>query len=82
MTLSFLIRPIFEKFTDYNVKRNSRYINNIRNKKIESRGVLFEAYHGINFTGNAYALFKYIVENSLNYKCYIAIKNKDDPMIK
>lgn len=82
MTLSLLIRPIFEKFIDYNVKRNSRYINNIRNKKIESRGILFEAYHGINFTGNAYALFKYIVENSLNYKCYLVIRNIDDPMIK
>ncbi|EJE33402.1 hypothetical protein HMPREF9972_03945, partial [Staphylococcus epidermidis NIH04008] len=51
-------------------------------KKVESREILFEAYHGINFTGNAYALFKYIVENSLNYKCYLVIRNIDDPMIK
>ena len=36
----------------------------------------------LNFTGNTYALFKYIVENSLNYKCYLVIRNIDDPMIK
>ncbi|MDW4347245.1 glycosyltransferase [Staphylococcus saprophyticus] len=82
MILSFLIKPILEKYIDYNVKRNSYYIKCTRNKKIESRGILFEAYHGANFTGNAYAIFKYIVENSLNYKCYLVIRNIDDPMIK
>ncbi|WP_218086691.1 glycosyltransferase [Staphylococcus epidermidis] len=73
---------MLEHFIDSNLKRNSYYIKCIRNKKVESREILFEAYHGINFTGNAYALFKYIVENSLNYKCYLVIRNIDDPMIK
>lgn len=80
--INFLIRSILEYFIDYSVKRNSYYIKCIRNKKIENRGILFEAYHGINFTGNAYALFKYIIEHSLNYKCYLVIRNIDDPMIR
>ncbi|MBM6126943.1 CDP-glycerol glycerophosphotransferase family protein [Staphylococcus epidermidis] len=80
--LKFFSEPILKSFIDNNERKKACYIKNLRRKKIKGRAILFESYHGVNFTGNAYALFKYVVENSLNYKCYIAIKDEKDPMIE
>lgn len=80
--LKFFSKPILKSFIDNNERKKAYYIKNLRRKKIKSRAILFESYHGVNFTGNAYALFKYVVENSLNYKCYIAIKDEKDPMVE
>ena len=80
--LKFFSEPILKSFIDNNERKKACYIKNLRRKKIKDRAILFESYHGVNFTGNAYALFKYVVENSLNYKCYIAIKDEKDPMVE
>lgn len=80
--LNFLIKPIIERYRDSNVKNNAYYINCVRKKYIKSNRILFESCYGINFTGNVYSIFRNVIENFPRYKCYLAIKDLNDPMIQ
>lgn len=81
-TIIFILKIVVERYTNYNFKRNAYYINYVRKKSIENKSILFESYHGVNFTGNVYAIFLNIINNYPEYKCYIAINNINNPMIK
>ncbi|MDW4095793.1 glycosyltransferase [Staphylococcus saprophyticus] len=78
----FFINPIKENRKNKRVQRNAYYINCIRQYNIKENSILLESYHGVNFTGNSYAIFKKLIESYPNYKCYIAIKNLEDPMVQ
>lgn len=78
----FFINPIKENRKNKRVQRNAYYINCIRQYNIKENSILLESYHGVNFTGNSYAIFKKLIEAYPNYKCYIAIKNLEDPMVQ
>lgn len=78
----FVLDPVKENRKNLRVQRNAYYLDCIRKYSVNENKILLESYHGINFTGNSYALFKKLVEAYPNYKCYIAIKNLEDPMIK
>ncbi|REH75524.1 teichoic acid biosynthesis protein [Staphylococcus felis] len=77
----FFVDPVIENRQNKKIKRNSYYLQCIRNNKIKKNSILLESYHGVNFTGNAYALFRKIIESYPKFKCYIAIKDTKDPMI-
>lgn len=79
---SFFTTSLLKNFTDYNTRRNSYYLKNLRSRNIDNKCILFESYHGISFTGNVYALFRYMVENDYKYKFYIVIRDIENPMIK
>lgn len=80
--LKFVSKPVKENLLNSNVRRNAYYLDCIRLHKVKEKEILLESYHGVNFTGNAYALFRKLVESYPKYKCYIAIKDVNDPMIK
>lgn len=80
--VEFLNKPVKESKNNWKVRRNSYYLSCVRYSNIKKKSILLESYHGVNFTGNPYALFKKIVEAYPEYKCYIAIQNINDPMIK
>ncbi|MGW7794809.1 CDP-glycerol glycerophosphotransferase family protein [Staphylococcus xylosus] len=78
----FVINPVKENRKNLRVQRNAYYINCIRQFVVKEKTILLESYHGVNFTGNSYAMFKKLVEAYPEYKCYVAINNVEDPMIK
>lgn len=78
----FITKPIEENLLNERIRLNAYYLDCIRLNKVNEQSILLESYHGVNFTGNAYALFRKLVESYPNFKCYIAIKNTEDPMIK
>lgn len=78
----FILNPIKENRKNKRVSDNAYYINKIRTTKVRKNCILFESYHGVNFTGNVYAIFKKMIDLYPNMKFYIAIKDTEDPMIK
>lgn len=78
----FIINPVKENRKNLRVQKNAYYINCIRQLGIKNKTILLESYHGVNFTGNSYAMFKKLIEAYPDFKCYVAIKNLEDPMIK
>lgn len=80
--LKFASKPVKENLLNSKIRRNAYYLDCIRLHKVKGKEVLLESYHGVNFTGNAYALFRKLIESYPEYKCHIAIKDINDPMIK
>ncbi|PTJ12401.1 teichoic acid biosynthesis protein, partial [Staphylococcus simulans] len=78
----FITKPIEENLLNERIRLNAYYLDCIRLNKVNEQSILLESYHGVNFTGNAYALFRKLIESYPNFKCYIAIKDTEDPMIK
>ncbi|MCD3218765.1 CDP-glycerol glycerophosphotransferase family protein [Mammaliicoccus sciuri] len=78
----FLLNPVKENIKNKRVSDNAYYLNKIRTTKVQKNSILFESYHGVNFTGNTYAIFTKMVELYPKMKFYIAISNIEDPMIK
>ncbi|UXR78202.1 MULTISPECIES: glycosyltransferase [unclassified Staphylococcus] len=78
----FLLNPVKENLKNKRVRDNAFYINTIRTSPVKKNAILFESYHGVNFTGNVYAIFRKMVDVYPNMKFYIAIKDTNDPMIK
>lgn len=80
--VKFFANPIIENQRNNRVNKNAYYLDCIRLHKVNEKAILLESYHGVNFTGNAYALFRKIIDAYPEYKCYIGIKDIDDPMIQ
>ncbi|CAG7914655.1 CDP-glycerol glycerophosphotransferase family protein [Mammaliicoccus sciuri] len=78
----FIMNPINENRNNKRVSDNAYYLNKIRTTRVRKDSILFESYHGVNFTGNAYAIFRKMVDLYPKMKFNIAIKELDDPMIK
>ncbi|REH77905.1 hypothetical protein [Staphylococcus felis] len=51
----FFVDPVIENRQNKKIKRNSYYLQCIRNNKIKKNSILLESYHCVNFTGNAYS---------------------------
>ncbi|WP_154840871.1 glycosyltransferase [Staphylococcus pasteuri] len=79
--LYFMAKPIAENRKNTRLKNNAYYLNCLRNLKIKENKILLESYHGVSFTGNSYAIFKKIIQSYKHFKCYIVIKDLNDPMI-
>lgn len=78
----FILNPVKENRNNKRVSDNAYYLDKIRTTTIKRNSILFESYHGVNFTGNVYAIFKKMIDVYPTMRFYIAIKNIDDPMIQ
>ncbi|WP_239720703.1 MULTISPECIES: glycosyltransferase [unclassified Mammaliicoccus] len=78
----FLLNPVKENINNKRVSDNAYYLNKIRTTKIQKNSILFESYHGVNFTGNVYAIFIKMIELYPKMKFYIAVNDVENPMIK
>ncbi|WP_239724468.1 glycosyltransferase [Mammaliicoccus sp. R-M62] len=78
----FIFNPIKENLNNKKIRDNAYYLNKIRKSSIKTNSILFESNHGMNFVGNAYAIFKEMIIIHPKMKFYIAIKNVNDPMVE
>lgn len=78
----FVMGPVKENVKSQHIQKTAYYINCLRLHPVKEKAILFEASHGVHFNGNAYALFKKIIEVYPDYKCGIVIENLEDPMIR
>lgn len=77
----FLATPIGEWILKKAVRRNSKYYNFVRNKKIKTNTFLLESYHAVNTTGNVYAIFKKLLEENPSGRYYWVVTDLNNPMI-
>ncbi|MCT2535293.1 CDP-glycerol glycerophosphotransferase family protein [Aquibacillus koreensis] len=68
--IRFLLKPLLDYMNNAGFKRRAVYAKHIRNKRINNKVIMYEAYHGKSMTGNPYAIFKklYNDEKYSDYK--------------
>lgn len=70
----FIFNPVKENLNNKKIRDNAYYLNKIRKSSIKTNSILFESNHGMNFVGNAYAIFKEMIIIYPEIKFYMAIK--------
>ncbi|MED3650511.1 glycosyltransferase [Heyndrickxia sporothermodurans] len=56
-----MILKKIKRIVGRNFRKQLIYVNYLEKKPIQSKMILYEAYHGRSMTGNPYAVFKYLI---------------------
>jgi CDP-glycerol glycerophosphotransferase len=78
--LYFVLSPLKQFLLDTEFRKRAIYTKYIEKKPVNNKIIFYEAYHGQSMTGNPYAVFKYLIDNS-EYQDYLhvwAINNKSE----
>ncbi|MGM8364826.1 CDP-glycerol glycerophosphotransferase family protein [Virgibacillus sp. W0181] len=78
------VKPLIDYLIDPNFKLKAKYSRYLQKLSVKDNIILYESYHGKNITGNAYAIYKGLINNKKyrNYKHVWAIDSYENPCIK
>lgn len=77
----FFSKPIGEWLLRQQFRKIAKYNKYVKKLKIKENTFLLESYHGVNTTGNVYALFNQLIEANPSGKYYWVVDDFDNPMI-
>ncbi|WP_325982647.1 glycosyltransferase [Staphylococcus equorum] len=84
INVKYIVRYFYKIFrlylTNEKVRNIAFYINKREKIRVRDKYILFESYHGSNFTGNIYSIFNSMVKKDLDFKYFIVLKDLNNPI--